>query len=142
MADSGGSITGKEVTPSSYGYTGYTTKDSGVRAEFDSGMVRDTNAGKARWDLLIPEGVPYSAQLLTRFAELMERGAKKYQDRNWEKASGKEEIDRFKESAFRHFMEWYTGEMDEDHAVACLFNILGAETTQWKLDHNDEQVHG
>jgi hypothetical protein len=58
--------------------TAYETKDSGARAEFDSGMKRDTEDGKARFDLLLAEGVPYEAQLLTRFAELMARGAVKY----------------------------------------------------------------
>lgn len=34
---------------------GYVTKDSGVRAEYASGMVRDTQDGKPRFDLVIPE---------------------------------------------------------------------------------------
>lgn len=116
-------------------YERYTTKDSGQREEFDSGMVRDTQEGKPRWDLLIPQEVPYEDQLLTRFAQLLARGAEKYSARNWEQAEGKVELDRFKASAFRHFMQWYTEEMDEDHASACLFNILGAETTKWKMKH-------
>src|ERR1039458_1060069 len=105
MADSGGSITGKEVTPSSYGYTGYTTKDSGVRAEYTTGMVRDTQEGKARFALLWPRGVPYESQFLTRVAELMTRGIEKYGDRNWEKACTQEEMDRFHESAHRHLAQ-------------------------------------
>jgi len=115
----------------------FTTKDSGKREEYDSGMVRDTNEGKARFDLLLPEGIPYKEQILTRFAELMERGAKKYKDRNWEKAIGSEELNRFKESALRHIMQWYCGEDDEDHAVAVLFNIMAFEATNYKLNKND-----
>jgi len=113
------------------------TKDSGVRASFVTGMQRDTSSGKARFDLVVPSGVPYSEQLLTRFAELMARGAVKYNERNWEKAQTVEEMNRFKESAFRHFMQWYCGEEDEDHAVAVLFNIMGFETTKYKYDKKE-----
>jgi hypothetical protein len=118
---------------------GYETKDSGDRLAFKSGMERDTNIGKACFDLLVPKGVPYKDQMLTRFAELMARGATKYSSRNWEKASGQEELDRFKESAFRHFMQWMTNEADEDHASAVYFNILGYETVKSKLKEQDER---
>jgi hypothetical protein len=98
-------------------------------------MQRDTNAGKARFDLIVPNNIPYKEQLLTRFAELMQRGAVKYEERNWEKAKTQEEMNRYKDSAFRHFMQWYCGEEDEDHAVAVLFNIMGFETTKYKLNN-------
>lgn len=113
----------------------FETKDSGERAEYDSGMVRDTQSGKARYDLLIPLGVPYNVQFLTRVSELLARGAEKYDDRNWEKAAGAEELARFKSSAFRHFMQWVAGETDEDHAAAVVFNLLAHETTEWKVKH-------
>ncbi len=113
----------------------YETKDSGERAEYNSGMVRDTQVGKARFDLLLPEGVPYSDQFFTRVAELLARGAEKYNDRNWELASGPEELARFRASAYRHFMQWITGEDDEDHAAAVVFNLLAHETIMWKLDN-------
>jgi len=115
--------------------TEYITKDSGITTEFESGMVRDNNKGKARFDLLIAEGIPYNEQILTRFANLMERGLVRYTVRNWEKASGQEELDRFKESALRHMIQWCCGETDEDHAVAVFFNIMGYETTKYKLTH-------
>lgn len=110
----------------------FETKDSGKRAEYDSGMVRDTAEGKVRFDLLLPLGVPYADQFLTRVAGLMERGAERYGDRNWEKARGGEEMERFKASAIRHLMQWAAGETDEDHAAACVFNLLGYETAKWK----------
>lgn len=116
----------------------FETKDSGVRSTYDSGMVRDTNYGKARFDLIHPQGVPYKEQILTRFAELMSRGAVKYNARNWEKASGQEEMDRFKESALRHCEQWYCGETDEDHAVAVFFNIMAYEATKYKIEHKNE----
>lgn len=113
--------------------TRFETKDSGVRAEFESGMVRDSQDGKARFELLLPLGVPYEDQFLVRVAELMARGAEKYDSRNWEKASGQEELERFKSSALRHLMQWAAGETDEDHAAAVVFNLLGYETTRIKI---------
>lgn len=114
----------------------YTTKDSGARAEFNSGMVRDTEEGKPRFDLLRPKGVPYEHQMLTRFAGLMARGAVKYDARNWEQADSQAELDRYYSSAARHFEQWLAGETDEDHAVGCWFNIMAAETLKYKLEVN------
>ncbi len=104
----------------------FETKDSGERQEFSTGMVRDTSTNKARYDLL---DVP----MLTRWAELMARGAVKYGANNWRKAATQEEMDRFKESAFRHFMQWFQGQTDEDHAAAVYFNIAGAEMVKNKI---------
>ena len=47
----------------------FITKDSGVREEFASGMKRDTQNGKPRYDLL-------DRAFLKRWAELMARGLK------------------------------------------------------------------
>jgi hypothetical protein len=116
--------------------SGYVTKDSGERAQFASGMQRDTDNGKARFDLLLPVGVPYEHQFLTRVAELLTRGAVKYDPRNWEQANSPEEVERMRSSAFRHFMQWMTGDQDEDHAAAVVFNLLAAETTQYKIDRD------
>ena len=114
----------------------FKTKDSGERAEFDSGMVRDTDKGKARFDLLLPLGVPYEDQFITRLAELMARGAAKYDERNFEKATGVAEMARFKGSAFRHLMQWLCDEEDEDHAAAVVFNLLAYELVKWKREND------
>lgn len=105
----------------------YVTKDSGNRKQFDSGMQRDIQDNKPRFDLIIPTSQKFEETLLYRWAMLMTRGAQKYNERNWEKANGIEEMNRFKASAFRHFMQWYSCEEDEDHAAAVLFNINGYE---------------
>jgi len=102
----------------------YETKDSGDREVHESGMVRDIQAGKPRYDLIVAKN---GFSLLKRWAELMERGAVKYGDRNWEKANTEEEMDRARASAFRHFMQWFCNEEDEDHAAATLFNVQEAE---------------
>jgi hypothetical protein len=111
----------------------YVTKDSGARAEYASGMVRDTQDGKARFGLLRAEGVPFKDQFMTRVADLMTRGIEKYGTRNWEKADSKEEVDRFRESAERHLNQYLAGDTDEDHAAAVVFNLLAAETTEFKV---------
>ena len=53
-------------------------------------------------------------------------------DRNWELASTYEELSRFKASAFRHFMQWFKGDTDEDHAAAVYFNINAFEYVKEK----------
>lgn len=106
----------------------FITKDSGQRQEFETGMVRDTSTDKIRYDLVY-------MPMFKRWAKLMTRGAKKYTARNWEKAETQEELDRFKESAFRHFMTWFLDEdSSEDHAAAVFFNISGAEFVKEKLN--------
>jgi hypothetical protein len=49
------------------------------------------------------------------------------------KASGQEELDRFRASAARHFAQWMAGDTDEDHASAVWFNINGAEYVKERL---------
>lgn len=115
------------------GAPAYVTRDSGIRESYDSGMVRDTQQGKPRFDLLMVESVPYGHQFLTRLAALAARGAVKYGERNFERADSEEEIGRFKASAFRHFVQWMAGETDEDHGAAVAWNILAAETATFKL---------
>lgn len=110
------------------------TKDSGERTQFAGGGQRDTQAGKPRFDLCWPESVPYEDQLLTRFAALMGRGAEKYTDRNWEFFADKVALDRARGSALRHCLQWYNGEVDEDHAAAVIFNIMAAEYVRGILD--------
>lgn len=105
----------------------FITMDSGKRASFSNGGVRDTQDGKPRFDLTLPKTVPYDQQMLTRFAALMARGAEKYSDRNWEQFSDQDALDRAKASAMRHLIQWVTGENDEDHAAAVYFNIMAAE---------------
>lgn len=114
----------------------YTTKDSGKRQNYDSGMRRDTQEGKPDFSLLLTN-LPYDEQLLTRWAALMTRGADKYGRRNWQLANSPEELERFRASAFRHFVQWVSGEDDEDHAAAVMFNLNAAEYVKAKLEGNE-----
>ncbi len=98
----------------------FVTKDSGKRVEFKSGMRRDTQENKPRYDL-----IPLFA--LKRLAELYTRGAEKYGDCNWQLASSPEEMQRFKGSAWRDFVQYMNNESDEDHAMATIWNIIALE---------------
>ena len=107
--------------------TKFVVKDSGARKEFNSGMVRDTATDKTNYSLV------FDGPLLERWAKHLTLGAAKYSNRNWMKAEGNEELERFRESAVRHFIQWYRGDTDEDHAAAVVFNINGSEYVQEKM---------
>ena len=104
----------------------FTTKDSGKRVDYTSGMRRDVQEGKPRYDLI---DRPY----LKRLAELYARGADKYGDNNWQLANSEEELKRFESSAFRHLMQYLEGDRSEDHACAVTFNLAAAEHVRSKL---------
>lgn len=107
---------------------GFVTKDSGERQEFSTGMKRDVQTDKPRYDL-----IGSGWDLIKRWAELVGRGAVKYGELNFEKAATEEEMNRFKSSAMRHMVQWFRGETDEDHAAAVCFNLAGAEMVTKKL---------
>lgn len=144
--------------------TQFITKDNGDRQQLEGGMVRDTETGKTRWDL-IPDNVfffyygtgvttkiinayhdkdwvIFLAELIKlecggdaiaywkRQAELMTRGAEKYGEENWKLGKGKDAHERYRKSLNRHFKQWLMGDREEDHAVACAFNINGLLYTE------------
>lgn len=107
--------------------------DSGERAAFAGGMVRDTATGKTNF-LSVRFG-----PMFKRWAVHCTNGRNKYPDPepgvpNWTLAEGREEQLRFQESAARHFEAWLAGERDEDHAAGVFFNINGAEYVRDKLE--------
>lgn len=106
----------------------YEVKDSGAREQFASGMVRDTTEGKIQFSLV------YDGPMLWRWAAHLTKGAFKYDARNWMKAEGRAEFERFRDSASRHFAQWMDGDVDEDHAAAVMFNMNGAEYVKEILD--------
>ena len=92
----------------------FAVKDSGERQEFESGMVRDTQDGKARPDLISPF-------VLMRLGEHMRKGAVKYSEHNWTKG---QPFSRSIASTFRHLMQWMMGYRDEDHLAAIMFGCM------------------
>lgn len=112
----------------------FIVKDSGKRAEFAGGMVRDVNDNKTWWSLV------FDGPMLGRWAQHLTKGARKYAKRNWMKAAGEEELERARDSAARHFAQWMAGEVDEDHAAAVYFNINLAEYVKERMAEEDTVV--
>lgn len=110
----------------------FVIKDSGERAQFSSGMVRDTTTNKTDFEL------PLNGPMFDRWAQHLTKGAVKYPDvelgvPNWTLANGREELIRFRKSAMRHFRQWLKGDVDEDHAAAVFFNINGYEYVKARM---------
>lgn len=93
----------------------FTIKDSGSRQQFSTGAVRDNGGGRGRFDL-----VP--AYPLLRLAQHYESGAKKYEDRNWEKGIP---LANYLNSAERHINAFKDGDRSEDHLAAATWNLFG-----------------
>ena len=110
--------------------TRFQVKDSGKRQIYKSGMVRDISDNKIDFSLI------YDGPMFKRWAEHLTKGSIKYNARNWMLANGNEELNRFKQSASRHFYQWMIGEIDEDHASAVFFNINSYEYLRNKLLNN------
>ena len=110
----------------------YVIKDSQQRKEFSTGMIRDSE-DKIRYDLI-------PLWFLERFAEHLTKGAKKYLPHNWELAETDEELERFEQSAWRHFIALLRNETEEDHMAALAFNICGIELVREKLKNKLNEV--
>jgi len=100
----------------------FEVKDSGKRAQFASGMVRDTAEDKIEYHRVL------DGPMLERWAIHLTKGKKKYPDiavgkANWLLAKNAEERQHARESALRHFLQWWRGDKDEDHAAAVFFNL-------------------
>ena len=108
----------------------FVTKDSGQRAEFKGGGVRDVEDGKVDYTLA------YDGPMFDRYAEHMTRGARKYEARNWMKFTDGAALARAYRSLGRHYRQYIRGDRDEDHAAAIIFNlnvierILGLQKAQ------------
>lgn len=109
-------------------------KDSGKRIKYNSGMVRDVSDDKINYSLI------YDGPMLKRWAEHLTKGARKYSSKNWMKSNGPEELERFRESAARHFAQWMNGETDESHCSAVYFNINAYEYLKEKLDNDTKDT--
>jgi len=91
----------------------YITKDSGERRKFNTGAQRDVVDGKGRYDLISPI-------MIERLAKLLQRGAEKYNDRNWEKGMP---LSVYMDSGMRHLFKFLEGHRDEDHLIAAIWNL-------------------
>lgn len=88
-----------------------------------TGAQRDNQEGKLRFDLI-------GVHMLKRVAALLEAGARKYSERNWEKG---QRVSRTYASLFRHLMQYYEGDRVEDHLASIVFNAMS-------IIHVEEEV--
>jgi len=102
----------------------FTTKVNKEKKTFSTGAQREVKPGKGRYDLISPLA-------LKRVADIYERGAGHYGDRNWEQGIP---LSSFVDSGLRHLYQFIEGKTDEDHAAACLWNIIG-------LVHTEEMIY-
>ena len=118
------------VTPTAidFGIKGITDskdiKDSGKRAEFSTGAVRDALGGKGRFDLL-------PKMTIWALAKHYEKGCQKYGDRNWEKGIP---IQNYVDSATRHLQKFELGLTDENHLISAVWNLCCAYETLLRID--------
>ncbi len=92
----------------------YNMKDNGTRKQWKSGAVRESEPGKGRYDLISPI-------FTKRLAIVMEKGAKKYSSRNWEKGMS---LSRYMDALKRHVDQYLEGMEDEDHLGQAAFNLM------------------
>jgi hypothetical protein len=112
----------------------FTTKDSWKRKEMANWFVRDDDETKLRYDLI-------PLDMLERLAWLYTRGAVKYGDSNWMNATWTD-INSFKRSAWRHFIQFMKWDTDEDHSIAVCWNIFAyehllAKQEEWTKKKNE-----
>lgn len=83
----------------------------------------DLDTEDYRFDL-----IPYNP--IKRVADVYERGANLYGERNWEHGMP---LSRLLDSAIRHLWQYNAGKTDEDHAAQGVWNIMGFIETLWRI---------
>lgn len=86
---------------------------------YETGFQRGDDSDKIKYTLM-------PVKVLTRIAKRFTDGGKRYGDWNWRKADPNDDtqLNRFKDAAFRHWMQYLDGETDEDHLAAVACNVM------------------
>ena len=92
-----------------------------------SGVNRSDPAGKPDYTLV-------DLRMLERWAAHMTAHIASKGRNNWRNADTMDDLERFRASAWRHFVAWQRGDTDEDHAAALFFNVAGAELAARRLE--------
>jgi len=83
----------------------------------ENGGNRDSAEDKLDYTLL-----PIPA--LNRITQHYVNGLKKYGRDNWKKLSTPDDIERYKQSMFRHLIQYLEGQDNEDHLAAVVWNAM------------------
>lgn len=75
-----------------------------------------------------------ASAMMLELARHYEEGAKKYDERNWEKGIP---LHSFIDSAVRHYLKLWSQEDDENHFIACAWNIVGA---MWTHENKPDMI--
>ena len=94
--------------------------DTGARAQYKTGAVRDASTGKGHFHSIPPAS-------LRRIAKRFEDGARKYSKDNWMKGIP---LSHYQDSLIRHILAWAEGDQTEDHIGAVLWNAACADWTE------------
>jgi len=97
-------------------YLSVTTSGKGMHVN-ENGGNRDSAEDKLDYTLL-----PIPA--LNRITQHYVNGVKKYKRDNWKKLSTPEDIERYKQSMFRHLIQYLEGQDNEDHLAALVWNAM------------------
>lgn len=100
-----------------------------MKRKFKTGAQRDNDDGKPRLSLI-------PTKELLRVAVHYTNGGKKYGFENWKKGM---KTSVYYDSAQRHLLKWWSGETDEDHLAAVVWNVLGAMWTEQNLSEMDDK---
>lgn len=106
----------------------------GDQTTSESGMARSVTDGKVDYSLV------FDGPLVERLAQHLTAALAHYEARNWMKANTAADLERFRASAVRHFIQWLRGDKDEDHFAAAVFNMNGYEYTKERLRELDSIV--
>lgn len=90
---------------------------------FSTGSRRDNRDGKGRYDL-----IPWA--VISQLSKRFESGASLYGERNWEKG---QPLGRYLDSALRHLFQFIEGEINEDHGIASIWNLIALMSTLQKI---------
>lgn len=94
--------------------TEFQTKTTATKEQFLTGAHRSSAEGRGRPQDLSPLA-------LLRLGKLLERGANAYGARNYQKGMS---MDRTAGSLLRHLLQYMSGDCDEDHLAAVMFNAM------------------
>lgn len=109
----------------------YETKDSGKRHEWPSGMVRDTEAGKERFDLLVAKELPYEDQFLTLWRDSQTGWYAEFRE-------GDEQEEVARDAAEGFMIKWLSSDGTAEDAVEVATLVEQAEYYVWCADHFTE----